>query len=91
MTDHVTAQEFLKSCHTRELLGMRNSAYSHAYDDMVSGNDGTDDTPRSWLLTRDIVVTYDELYAELATREHIPNKAEAKLIRQQRAKEKKHR
>jgi hypothetical protein len=33
-----------------------------------------------------IPFTYEELKAELATREHIPNKKEAKKLRQERAK-----
>lgn len=36
-------------------------------------------------------ICYDALKAELAKREHIPNKSEAKKIRQQKAKEKKNR
>ena len=33
----------------------------------------------------DMVVSIDELKAELVTREHIPNKKEAKKIRQEKA------
>ena len=37
------------------------------------------------------ITTRDELKAELAKREHVPNKSEAKKIRQDKARVKKHR
>lgn len=36
-------------------------------------------------------LTFDELKAELDTREHIPNKQEARLVRQQKARAKRNR
>lgn len=67
-------KKYLHSKHTRELLQLRDACYAmpHGYD--VTDNDGG-----RYIYLSDVL-------AELATREHIPNKAEAKIIRQQRAK-----
>jgi hypothetical protein len=67
----------LKDRHTRELLRMLNDARPSGFYwvDYPSG-------PK---------YSVEDIKAELATREHIPNKAEAKKIRQQKAKEKRNR
>jgi len=44
-------------------------------------------TPNDW----QTVYTVEELKKELATREHVPNKDECRKLRQQCAKEKRHR
>lgn len=84
MTHQATAQEYLQSCHTRQLLQMRNNVHrleaSYRYNLAARLH-----------VTTALSVTGAEIKRELDTREHIPNKAEAKLIRQQQAKEKKHR
>ena len=58
---------------TRWLLMKKNSAYFDEYERMVFGAGPLDPS-------------YEEIIAELNTREHIPNKIEAKKIRQERAK-----
>jgi len=87
---------YLKGRHTKQLLGLKAELYRHngggryihpaqgtekqaaeedyAYLDVIGdGNSGC-------------VVTLAEIKAELATRPHVPNKQEAKVIRQERAK-----
>lgn len=75
--------EFLKDTHTRLLL-----AYRDQFRIFESwGGDPTTDG----MYTLPEGLTIDQVKTELATREHIPNKIEAKAIRKQKAKEKKHR
>lgn len=78
--------EFLKKTHTRLLLKYQHHlrAIDHYY-----ANDTV--RPEQWLYDLPSGVTPENIKAELATREHIPNKIEAKAIRKQKAKEKKHR
>jgi hypothetical protein len=64
---------------------MRDKVYAVSNIGMDIGRIGILD------VTDTLSVTSLEIKRELATREHISNKPEAKLIRQQRAKEKKHR
>lgn len=68
----------LTQYHTRELLAMLNR--SRKFNGSYCIGDG-------YLSC----ISADEIKAELATREHIPNNAEAKKIRQQKQKEKKQR
>lgn len=65
----------LQKWHTKELLWLLNStrACGGSYD--IS--DGCSD-----------YVTYSEVKEELSYREHIPNKTEARIIRQNKAKRK---
>lgn len=70
--------QWLKTQHTRELMGLRKSIYrcKGSYD--VSDNH------------QGMTVTLEQLKAELATREHIPNKKEGKAIRRAKAQGKTH-
>lgn len=68
---------------TRELLGYLNRAricHSKYCNEHDNGYDPTDDGGDE--------IPIAELKAELATREHIPNKPEGKLLRRARAKRK---
>jgi len=70
----------LKETHTRELLAMLKSTRQYGssrYYPCYPSDAGS--------------VSVEELKAELALREHIPNKAEAKKLRQEAAKEKRNR
>lgn len=64
---------YLKERDTRDLMGLRAQCYKFPF-----GMDLTD-------YGGGMVITIDQINAELATREHIPNKAEAKKLRQERA------
>lgn len=59
---------------TRRLIAMKNDCYRAKYDEEVRGIAPSTDPTRA------------EIMAELNTREHVPNKKEAKKIRQKRAK-----
>lgn len=59
---------------TRRLLIMRNNRYNEAYEQENNGVEPCTDPSTA------------EIMAELNTREHVPNKVEAKKIRQERAK-----
>jgi hypothetical protein len=65
----------LKKVETRKLMQYLSIARIHGYFEVGNFPD----------------VSIDELKAELATREHIPNKQEARKIRQEKAFAKKHR
>ncbi len=70
---------YLKAQHTRALLEIRRQCYAFDYDQTSIDDFGA------------CVVTIDQVKAELATREHIPNKAEAKEIRRKKAHDKRNR
>ena len=59
---------------TRRLLMMKNACYREDYDEENYGIKPSTDP------------THAEIMAELDTRPHVPNKIEAKKIRQDRAK-----
>lgn len=67
--------EYLKSAHTRQLINWRNQAYAC----------GGIYTPFDHNSNKAMIFRLDEIINELNTREHIPNKKEAKTLRQQRA------
>lgn len=69
----------LTKYHTRELLAMLNRSRKNNGSCCI-GDSGMGPC-----------ISADEIKDELATREHIPNKAEAKKIRQQKQQEKKQR
>lgn len=91
-----TVETFLKSKHTKQLLN-----YLHDFQVYESSKyeDGDDEISYTWsceivngyMIHGDLYISKKQLKDELALREHIPNKTEAKLIRQQKAKEKKNR
>lgn len=68
----------LSRIHTRTLLQWRNACYGcgGAYDPS-EGASG---------IRYPATYTLAEIKAELATREHVPNKREARILRQQKAK-----
>lgn len=70
--------EWLKHQHTRELMNLRVRVYRCNGEYDISDNH------------QGFTVTLGQLKAELATREHIPNKKEAKAIRRARAQGKVH-
>ena len=72
------AREYLNSLHTKQLLKLLDSCRA------VGGE-------YSVFYPRDTIVTTEQIKAELAAREHVPNKIEAKALRQQTAKEKRNR
>jgi hypothetical protein len=82
--------EYLKSLHTKQILAIRDAIYRvsgiNRYDipETEAGYDPFDSGGRCW-------VTLAEVKAELALRPHVPNKAEAKVIRQEKAKAKRNR
>lgn len=65
---------------TRALLAMRD--YRYQYDNALCGDEGHDPVCEQEQL---------DLRTELAKREHIPNKVEAKVLRQQRGANRKRR
>lgn len=67
------AAKYLKTLHTRKLLDILKSCRIHGFWDVIDKNSGH-------------VVTLEELKTELATREHVPNKQEAKALRKERIK-----
>jgi len=70
--------EYLKGLHTKQLMNLRKAAHAHngkTYIDYIQGSE----------------VTIDQIKAELAKREHVPNKIETKAARQALAKAKKNR
>ncbi len=86
------AQEYLKKLHTKQLLNLRDKIYKVKPDpkficsteeetlDNQYGKYDVSDSFKNWY------VSMPEVKAELKTREHVPNSAEAKEIRQQKAK-----
>lgn len=69
--------EYLKTLHTKQLMNLRKEAIA------IGGY--------VWTAYETNEVTIEQIKAELATREHVPNKIEAKALRQQAAKEKRNR
>lgn len=69
----IKVEEIIKTFSTRQLLGFLDSARACGigYDPTECGC---------------YFLTIEQLKEELATREHIPNKRESKIIRQNRAK-----
>lgn len=79
--EHVfDALAYLRSQDTRELMDVRDRCYRFEH----SGYDVTENNGNCF-------VSLEHVLAELSTREHIPNKAEAKAIRQQKAHAQRHR
>lgn len=80
------AEEYLKSPHTKQLLNLRDAIYRVSginHYDIPESEAGYDITNNH----QGAVVTLAQVKAELATRPHVPTKAEAKVIRQQRARQ----
>lgn len=71
---------YLGGLHTKQIMNMRDEAYHYGHD-QVNMLDHPPYNP----------VTMDQIREVLATREHIPNKAEAKEIRRQKAHAKRNR
>jgi len=71
---------YLKGLHTRQLMNLREDCYRFGNEGTYIGNTSSN----KW-------VTVEQVNAELSTREHIPNKKEAKEIRQQKALAKRNR
>ena len=65
---------YLQGLHTRQLMNLRDECFRYGHNGVYinSAND-------KW-------IELDEVNIVLSGREHIPNKAEAKTIRQQKAK-----
>lgn len=81
---------YLKTQHTRVLMQMRVSAYrcggyNYKYDRAMTDEEVFYDPFDS----HTNYVSLAQIKAELATREHVPNKKEARVLRQQRAKRRK--
>jgi hypothetical protein len=77
---------YLKTRHTRVLMQMRESAYRvTAYNRYALRDDEVFYDPFDSGLN---YVSLAQIKAELATREHVPNKKEARQIRQARARRK---
>jgi beta-N-acetylglucosaminidase len=80
---------YLRTRHTRVLMKMRESAYRCGGYNYATDEERTDaeifydpfDTQLHY-------VSLAQIKAELATREHVPNKREARAIRQERARRK---
>jgi hypothetical protein len=70
---------YLNGLYTRQLMQLRDQAHHYGYDQCSVDQQGY------------CVVTSDQIKEVLATREHIPNKIEAKRIRQMIAHNKRHR
>jgi hypothetical protein len=75
---------YLKGRHTKQLMNLREQIYAV--------NNECGDLPEAQHMTYNVgekheqrLVTLNQVKAELATREHVPNKQEAKRIRQDRA------
>jgi hypothetical protein len=83
---------YLKGLHTKQLMNLRKSLHAvntWAQEDKSKNYRYSDE--EIILLINDEscnhqVINLKQLKDELATREHVPNKQEAKLIRQQKAK-----
>lgn len=71
--------EYLKSIETRQLMSWRERAYAC----------GGSYTPFDYHSNSAMIFSIEDIKAELNTREHIPNKKEAKVLRQTKAKERK--
>ena len=66
---------YLEALHTRQIMNLREAAHRYGHD-AVHLEDGV----------AEHYITGDQIRQVLASREHIPNKVEAKVIRQQKAK-----
>jgi len=71
---------YLSGLHTRQIMNLRDDCHKFQHDAV----DLLEYAPYH-------TITLDQIREVLATREHIPNKAEAKVIRQQKAKAKRNR
>ena len=80
MTSRNSAQAYLEKLHTKQLLQLRNAAYRVSCIGMDTDREAVYD------VTDDLTVRISEIKRELSKREHVPNKAEAKKIRQEKAK-----
>lgn len=76
-----SAQRYLKRLHTLQLKKLREKAYA------VSRMGGQQDRMSYVDVTNTLTVSVQQIKDELRTRERVPNKAQAKVIRQQKAKE----
>lgn len=76
------AAEKLTTLYTRQLMKLRDYALAFGHDVDMTFNKSND--PECY-------VSIEQIKAELATREHVPNKQEAKIIRQRKAQESKNR
>lgn len=74
------AMKHLNGLHTRKLLDLRDVCQRHGY--------GRADVTEGFMVYH---VTHDQIKEVLSTREHIPNKFEAKEIRRKKAHDKRHR
>jgi hypothetical protein len=80
MTQRNSAQKYLEKLHTRQLLKLRDRVYRVCNYGLTHGFQPVYD------VTDTLSVRAYEIKRELSKREHIPNKAEAKKIRQEKAK-----
>jgi hypothetical protein len=69
----------LQSLHTKQIMNLRNDAYLYGHKQVSIDDAG-------WM-----IITIDQINEVLKTREHIPNKAEAKKIRQFKMRATRHR
>lgn len=90
---------FLKGLHTKQLIQLRDKIYKvpKSYDPVPMATSEEEDYAQmcAAIPQYDVsdafkghYVSLIDVKRELSTREHVPNKAEAKEIRQQRAKQK---
>lgn len=79
------AQSYLGGLHTRQLLKLRDKAYAVSNIGLDLGQTAYVDVDSR------LSVSIHQIRDELSKREHVPNTQEARVIRQQRAKEKKNR
>lgn len=98
-SEDFNATEYLQNLHTKQLLQLRDKIYKITPSDdekpifsseeqryqYFKDSEAKYDVSNSF---KNWYVTLNDVRRELKTREQIPNKAEAKLIRQQRAKNK---
>jgi hypothetical protein len=85
MMQQETAQTYLETLHTRQLLKLRDQVYRVCHYAITHGYEPV------YHISDNLSVRGYEVRRELSKREHIPNKQETKQIRQQNALEKKHR
>lgn len=72
LSKYATKQELLKATSTRQLLGWRVLCYKFGTWNPIDKNH------------TEYLLTINDIKNELATREHIPNKIESRLLRKQR-------
>jgi hypothetical protein len=81
---------WLKTSHTRVLMKMRERVYrTGGYNYYEYGPTTDEECLYDPFDTNKNFVSLAQIKAELATREHVPNKKEARAIRQERARRKK--